>query len=407
MKAKRKGQEKGKKEEERLHIRMVRSILVAGASVALICASAAANAQANGKTQVSNPSRLDESQSSLGVDAEAERELQKGTALTRAGRFTNAIPHLLAARGRVSNEYAATFNLALCYVATGDQKRAVEILKDLRSIHDNADVENLLAQAYIGNGQDKEALVAVERAAAMAPDNENVYVFVADACADHQNPALGLKVVDLGLRNLPHSPRLHYQRGMFLTQLDRFDDAKADFDLAARLAPEGEIAYLSKAERRMLGGDIAGALEAAREGVSRGFANPVLQTVLGEALVRSGIVPGQREFAEAQSALEKAVAARPNDPASQLALGEIYLAAGRLDDAISHLEQARQMKPNQPAVYANLAKAYQRRGNPQQAEEALATLEKLNLARAEQIRTAPGERKMGYGGTEIQNQNPK
>lgn len=390
-----------------LQTRIVRWMLLAGASVGLVCASIAANAQANGKTQVSNPTRPAESQSAPGFDPEAERELQKGTELTRAGRFTNAIPHLVAARGRVSNEYAATFNLALCYVATGDHHRAADILKQLRSIHDNADVENLLAQAYIGNGQDKEALAAVERAAAMSPENENLYVFVADACTDHQNPALGLKVVDFGLRNLPHSPRLHYQRGMLLTEVDRFDDAKADFDLAATLAPEGEIAYLSKAERRMLGGEIAGALQAAREGVSKGFANPVLETVLGEALVRSGIVPGQPEFAEAQSALEKAVAARPNDPASQIALGEIYLEAGRLDDAISHLEQARQMKPNQPAVYAKLAKAYQRRGNPQQAREALAALEKLNLARAEQIRTAPGERKMSYGGTEIENRNPQ
>lgn len=394
-------------EEDLLQIWIVRSILVASASVALLCAWTAAVAQANGKTQVSNPSPAADSQPGPGFDREAERELQKGTALTRAGRFTEAIPHLLAAGGRVSNEYAATFNLALCYVATGDHKRAVEILKDLRSSRDNADVENLLAQAYVGDGEDKEAFAAVEHAASMSPKNEKLYVFVAEAAADHQNPALALKVVDFGLRNLPQSPRLHYQRGMFLTQFDRFDDAKADFDLAATLAPDGEIAYLSKAERGMLGGDISGALAAAREGVAKGFADPVLQTVLGEALVRSGIVPGQPEFAEAQTALEKAVAARPNDPASQIALGEIYLEAGRLDDAISHLERARQMKPDQPAVYANLAKAYQRRGNARQAQEALATLEKLNLARAEQIRTAPGERKMGYGGTEIQSQNPK
>lgn len=402
-----KGKEKEKGTKNFRQTRIGRAILVAGASVALLSASTAVNAQANGKTQASNPSRPAESQSGPGFDPEAERELQKGTALTRAGRFTEAIPHLMAARGRVSNEYAAAFNLALCYVATADHKRAVDVLKDLRSVRDNADVENLLAQTYVGSGQDREALGTVEHAAAMSPENENLYVFVADACADHQKPALGLKVVELGLRHLPHSPRLHYQRGMFLTQMDRFDDAKADFDLAAALAPEGEIAYLSNAERCMLGGDIPGALEAAREGVAKGFANPVLETVLGEALVRSGIVPGQPEFADAQSALEKAVAARPNDPASQIALGEIYLAAGRLDDAIFHLERARQMKPNQPAVYANLAKAYQRRGNPQQAQEALATLEKLNLARAEQIRTAPGERKVSYGGTETENQNPK
>lgn len=156
----------------------------------------------------------------------------------------------------------------------------------------------------------------------------------------------------------------------------------------------------------MLGGDIPGAVATSREGVALGFSNPVLLTVLGEALLRSGIVPGQPEFAEAQSALEKAIAERPNDATSQIALGQIYLQAGHLDDAIAHLERARQLKPDQPAVYANLAKAYQRRGNTQQAQAALATLEQLNLAQAEQIRTAPGERRMSYGGTGS-GQNPK
>jgi Flp pilus assembly protein TadD len=218
---------------------------------------------------------------------------------------------------------------------------------------------------------------------------------------------LGLKVVELGLRNLPQSPRLHYQRGVFLTQLDRFDQAKPDFDLAAKLAPDGEIGYLSKAEERMLGGDIPGALAVAREGIRKGFQNPALLTVLGEALLRSGITPGQADFTEALSVLEKSVAMRPNDPASQIALGEIYLQAGRLEDAIAHLEKARQMKPNQPTVYANLAKAYQRHGDMRKAEQSLDTLQKLNLAAADQIRNAPGERKMSYGGGESSDPPPK
>src|SRR5947207_1875873 len=39
------------------------------------------------------------------ADSRAEEELQKGTSLTRAASFAEAIPHLLAARGRASNEY--------------------------------------------------------------------------------------------------------------------------------------------------------------------------------------------------------------------------------------------------------------------------------------------------------------
>jgi Flp pilus assembly protein TadD len=367
--------------------------------IAVACANLAVRAQATGRTTTFNGQN--ESTSDLSSDRDAEQELGKGTALTRAGKFSEAIPHLIAARGRVTNEYAASFNLALCYVATGDHQRAIALLSKLRNdAHNNVDVQNLLTQAYIGNGEEKAALATLENAAAISPQNEKLYVFVADACTDHQHSELGLKVVELGLRNLPQSPRLHYQRAMFLTQLDRFDEARNDFELAARLAPAEEIGFLAKAERCMLGGDIAGALAIARAAVSKGYQNPALLTIIGEALLRSGSVPGQPEFTEAQSDLERAVVARPNDPASQIALGKIYLQAGHLDDAIAHLERARQMTPNRPSVFANLAKAYQRRGDLQQAQQALATLEKLNLAHAEGIRAAPGERKMRYGGTE-------
>lgn len=356
-----------------------------------------------GKTQPPSGQTAERAQDRFpsAADAQAEAELQKGTALTRRGLFSDAIPHLLAARGRVANEYAASFNLALCYVGSGEPKKAIHILDDLRRHgHESADVENMLAQAYVGNGQPTEALASLEKAAAMSPQNEKLYLFVADACTEHQDYALALKVAGLGLRNLPQSPGLHYERGMLLSQLDEFDRAKGDFELVAKLASGTEIGYVSVAQKDLLEGNVSAAMQAAREGVSKGFQSPMLMTILGEALLRSGASPGQPEFAEAQAALEKAVVQRPNDSSSQLALGRLYLTAGRTADAIAHLEKAGQIQPSRPAVYAALARAYRRNGDEQAAQQALATLEKLNLARADQIRNAPGERKMSYGGGE-------
>ena len=122
------------------------------------------------------------------VDQQSERELQAGSALTRRGEFTQAIPHLLAARGRVGNEYAAEFNLGICYVATDQPHEAIPILIDLRNRgHDNADVNNLLAQAYVGDSQDEKVLDALKRAASFTPANEKLYMFVADACMGKQS----------------------------------------------------------------------------------------------------------------------------------------------------------------------------------------------------------------------------
>lgn len=330
---------------------------------------------------------------------QAQAEFQRGTALTRQGKFREAIPHLLAARENVGNEYALEFNLSLSYVGVGEYKKAIQILDRLRGEgRDNADVENLLAQAYLGDGNRKEALVTVERAAAIAPQNEKLYIFVADACTDHQDFELGLKVVEIGLRGLPLSARLHYERAMFLTQLDQFDHAKEDFELAGKLGQSSEIGYLAAAQQNLLSGNIPEAVRISREGIRQDMRNPALLVILGKALLRSGIAPGQPEFGEAQDALERAVAQHPNDAGSQIALGQIYLAVGRLDDAIAHLQIALRMQPNQPSIYASLGKAYQRKGDTLRAQESFAQLERLNQAQAEQIRSAPGERKMSYGG---------
>jgi predicted Zn-dependent protease len=333
------------------------------------------------------------------LQREAETELQTGTELTRKGFFREAIPHLLGARGRVSNEYAATFNLALCYVGSGQYRSAIEVLDRLRRDgHEGFEVENLLAQAYIGSAQPQEALASLQKAALLSPQNEKLYVFVADACMDHKDYALGLKVVAIGLRNLPQSARLHYERAMFLIQLDQIDLAKPEFEMVGKLVPGSEIGYIAAAQQELFKGEILAAVQTAREGVKRGYENPALLTILGEALIRSGVAAGQPEFAEAQTSLENAVVQRPNDPASQIALGSLYLMAGRLEDAIAHLKIAQQLDPGKPSVYASLAKAYQRHGDVQLAQDALATLERFNRDQADRIGSAPGDRKLGYAG---------
>jgi tetratricopeptide (TPR) repeat protein len=364
------------------------------------CASSPATAQtALGRQQSQTKPPTD----APGASSNADEEFQTGTDLTRQGHFHEAIPHLLAAQGRVSNEFAADFNLALCYTATNQFERAITILSTLSSAaHPTAAVYNLLAQAYVGNSQPEQAFTALQKAAALSPANEKLYVLVADACMDHQNYALGVRVVNLGIQNLPHSARLFYERGVFQTLLERGDLAAADFAQAAQLAPDTEIAYMATAQQNLVEGKIPETIAAARQGIAAGHENYILFTLLGEALIRSGVAPGQPEFAEAQAALEKSVAAHPDNSRSQIALAKIYLMAGRSDDAITHLEIARQIDPANTSVYSHLATAYRQRGELDQAEKMLAILANLNEAQAAKIRSGPSDHKASTAPSRVQ-----
>jgi tetratricopeptide (TPR) repeat protein len=325
---------------------------------------------------------------------QAESELRTGTELTRGGHYAEAIAHLLEARGRVSNEYAAEFNLALCYVGTGQFQKAISILSGLSAQgREGANVENLFAQAYAGNGQADQAFEALQRATAFTPRDEKLYLLVADAFLRHQEPAQSLRVIEVGLQHLPESARLHYERGYLRSMLDDFDGAKMDFERTAQLAPRSEIGYLATAQENLFGGNLPEAIRAARTATEEGKQDYQLLAILGEALIRVGASPGQVEFEEARNSLEKSVAMRPDYASSQIGLGHLDLLDGRVEAAIEHLEVGRRLSPQNPAVYSLLAAAYRKSGRPGQAEEMLTILVQINQEQAQRIRTAPGDSK--------------
>jgi tetratricopeptide (TPR) repeat protein len=315
-------------------------------------------------------------QSTNSTDPEAE--LRTGTVLTRSGKLEEAIPHLLAARGHVKEEYAASFNLALCYFGTRRYPQSISLLEELRTQGQNtAVVSNLLAQTYAAASQPEKAFAAFQQAAALKPTDEKMYAFMADACTDSRQYDLGLHVVDLGLKNLPSSARLHYERAMFLAQLDRFEVAKPEFERAVTLAPDSDIAGLARTQELLFEDNIQEAIRTAREAISKGHHDYVLEDLLAEVLIHTGATPGQPEFDETRSLLESATTQKPDYSTAQIALGKLYLMENRPADAVVHLEIGRSLQPRNPAVYTSLANAYRRLGEEQKARQMLAELKTL------------------------------
>ena len=332
-------------------------------------------------------------------DSFAEAELQKGIALTRSGTFEEAIPHLLAARGRVRNGYAARFNLALCYAATARYALAVELLTELRSDgYSDGNVLNLLAQSWLGERQPEKAWTVFQDAVRLTPKNEKLYVMIAEATMDSGYYDLGRQMVETGLRHLPRSARLVFEHAMLLARLDFLDDAQQQLRKVGELAPGSDVAYIAAAQSNLFEGNVREAVRVAREGIAKGNRHFMLLTLFGEAVLSSGTELDSQEFAEARVALEQAVALRPSYASAHIALGRLQLIEGRLEDAIMRFDLAREIDPGNPAVYSNLAAALRKHGDSARAEEMLSVLARLNLEETERIRSAPGDRKPSYAG---------
>lgn len=299
---------------------------------------------------------------------DAQAQLRTGSQLTRQGYLEQAIPDLLAAQRAGLDPYAVGVNLGICYLGTGQYRKAISILESVEaSGRVNAIVENLLSQAYMGAGQMKKGFRVFLRAAASNPKNEKLYDYLADACTDHKDYSLGLQIVNHGLKQLPDSARLHYEKALFLAQLGSFEQAKPEFDRATQLAPGSYIGYLSQVQKALYEGDLHAADKVLHQAIHAGHRDYRTLSLLGTVLLHEGASPGQPQFAEAQRVLEESAHKQPDYPSTQIALGRVFLMQGKAKQALAHLQIARHLEPNDAAVYVNLANAYEMLGDHSKA----------------------------------------
>jgi predicted Zn-dependent protease len=365
------------------------SIRVFGA--VLLCAAAVALGQTAPSRQTLRAPTLQSAPPREQAALSPAQQLQIGIQLTRQAYLRQAIPHLQAARSAGLDPYVTGINLAICYLGTDQYQAVVDVLHGLHAAGARgAAVNNLLAQAYIGEAQPEAAYQAFLHAVAATPKDEKLYDYMADACTDRRDYSLGLRMVQRGLQELPLSARLHYEKAVFLGRLGSFEEAKPEFDRAAQLAPGSYIGYLAEVQKDLYEDDLKSADKVLHAAVASGHRDYRMLSLLGTVLLHEGAMPGQPQFAEAKSAIEESARKQPDYPATQIALGRICLMQGQAREAVVHLEIARRLEPEDPSVYAKLADAWEQAGNRTKAIQVRRQLGRLLAERTQSA--APSHR---------------
>lgn len=311
------------------------------------------------------------------LDAKAEFVI--GLALAQHELYEQAIIYFELLRIAYPESYDVGFNLANCYVQAKSYPQAITVLLALKDGgHRTAELDNLLGEAYRANHQINEAIAALREATILAPDDEDNYLDLAALCIDQDAYELSLEILNVGLHYRPESERLIFQRGILHAMQNHFDLADQDFQLASKLAPEKNLSYVGLSVSYMQTGNLPAAIEMLRKRVKEKPDDYTLQYLLGQALIRSGVNPGDAPFSEAKAALEQSIKLSQTFAPACVELGKLELRQGELDNAVKLLERALILDPKDKAVYSQLAIAYRRQGKSEAATGMLSTLARLN-----------------------------
>jgi tetratricopeptide (TPR) repeat protein len=302
-----------------------------------------------------------------------------GVELAKADLCAQAIPYLLRAQTLSQHEPAIGYDLGVCQLSLKQYSEAARTFQTLiDDKYETSEIDRAIADAYEGKQETQKAVDALRRAIALNPSDENGYLAFASLCLDHQDFKGAERVISVGLSRQPKSSSLVFERGILNAMQDHFDDAEADFQMSANLAPESNTGYIGLGVTYLETGKAAQAVPVLRSRLQDHPDDANLNYLYAEALLRAGAQPGEPAYLEAQNRLQKSITIDPKLVEPHVSLGKIYLNENRVNDAVHQFELARSIDPNSKAACAHLAVGYRKLGQSEKARAILLELRAIN-----------------------------
>ena len=177
------------------------------------------------------------------------------------------------------------------------------------------------------------------------------------------------------------SARSHILLGDIYHQLERQDDAQAEYQKALALEPGNPAAMLGLATAYMSNNKIELAKDTAYAALERSPQDPELNLIVAETMV------AQFHFAEAEPYLTKSLNVKPQLLGHVHALiGKVYAETGRTNDAIRQLKMG-ESSDQDGSVHYLLARLYRRIGDTKNASAALEQVKTIKQKLSQHVKT--------------------
>jgi len=278
----------------------------------------------------------------------------------------------------------AQINLAQVYALQGKTDRALDVLR--RALTADPKLASAAASTWAGvpgvpvaasvkfalllidRGAVADAIGVLEHLKATAAPSYEVAFNLGSAYLLAREPARALEAYDAALAVTPDAlPALRQAAGVAEQQGER-ERALSYWIRARRVAPEDPDVLLGF-------GRVCWTLDLLED------AEPALEKAaalrpdgLAHQYTLAAVKVGKKQFDAAQRLLEPLVVAHPQDARLQYALGAVLYTQGHLDDAATHLKESARLDPAPPASQFYLALVTRDQGHE---PEAAAMLERL------------------------------
>ncbi|MBK9675435.1 MAG: PEP-CTERM system TPR-repeat protein PrsT [Betaproteobacteria bacterium] len=315
--------------------------------------------------------------------AQASELLEKAVARTGSAEMTRSLGFSQIGLGRgdlgvASLEKAFTVNpgdtragmtLAMIYLRRGQTQKALQAAEAMaRRDPANLSALNFLGSMKAATGDRAGARAAytqvLAKNAAFRPATVNLARL--DAAESRYDDARRRLNELLGKQR--DDPDILFELGLVEQRAGRPDDAARHLQKAIELQRKDPRAGLALVDLRLSQRQGDQALAAAKELSARFPDNLAVQLALGRTHLALG------DHASARSIFHSSTRLAEFDPAMQVRIGHLQLAAGNPEGASYNAQKALQGRPDDPAALALLVEVEARRGDSAKADAALKTL---------------------------------
>ena len=236
----------------------------------------------------------------------------------------------------------------------------------------NADELRLLAACAFYAGDNQRASSAATALQALQPHSLEALYWSIQA-----NERLAFKSLAQFQQLAPDSVESHVLLGDIYSQLERFDDAQAEFGKALAIAPNDPAAMLGLASAYFDNNNMEKAMEIARSALARSPNDPELNLIMAEAML------SRHELDEVEPYLEKSLHGKPQMlPHVHALIGRVYAETGRTQAAIDQLKLGASSDKDGSIQYL-LARLYRKLGDTKDASQALDRMKAIKQQRQE------------------------